>query len=72
MSDAQLAELALTTQAVYERNAARFDAERPKGLHERVWLDRFAAGLPPVRRSSISAVVPAIRSRHISRAAASG
>ncbi len=34
------------TQAVYERNAARFDAERPKRLHERPWLERFTAPLP--------------------------
>jgi trans-aconitate methyltransferase len=41
-----LSDLAGRTQAVYERNAARFDAERTKGLHERVWLDRFTDGLP--------------------------
>ena len=46
MSD-DLAALARRTQAVYERNAARFDAERPKGLVERVWLDRFLDGLAP-------------------------
>ncbi len=38
--------LAAATQTVYERNAARFDAERPKRLHERVWLDRFRELLP--------------------------
>jgi len=38
--------VAATTRAVYEQNAARFDAERPKGLHERVWLDRFLDVLP--------------------------
>lgn len=36
-----LSRLAATTQDVYERNAARFDVERAKGLHERRWLDRF-------------------------------
>jgi len=41
-----LAALALKTHEIYERNAALFDAERPKGLHERVWLDRFTALLP--------------------------
>jgi len=41
-----LAALALKTHKIYERNAARFDAERPKGLHERVWLDRFTEWLP--------------------------
>ncbi len=44
--DADLAALSGTTRAVYERNAARFDRERSKGLHERTWLDRFADGLP--------------------------
>jgi len=33
--------LACKTLGVYERNAARFDAERSKRLHEQVWLDRF-------------------------------
>jgi len=42
-----LVRLAAETQAVYERNAARFDAARPKGLFERPWLDRFLADLPP-------------------------
>ena len=46
MDDDDLARLASRTQAVYERNAQRFDAERPKGLHERLWLDRFLDGLP--------------------------
>lgn len=41
-----LAALALRTQDIYERNARRFDSERPKGLHERSWLDRFTAGQP--------------------------
>ncbi|NNF02822.1 MAG: class I SAM-dependent methyltransferase [Rhodothermales bacterium] len=35
------AALAARTQDIYERHAARFDAERPKRLHERQWLDRF-------------------------------
>ena len=38
--------LAAATQDVYDRNAARFDAERPKGLHERAWLDRFLGHVP--------------------------
>lgn len=42
-----LANLATTTQAVYERQAARFDAERPRRLHERAWLDRFLALVVP-------------------------
>lgn len=42
---ADLAALALRTQDVYERNALRFDRERPKGLHERPWLDRFLQGI---------------------------
>ncbi|MEW5424208.1 class I SAM-dependent methyltransferase [Amorphus sp. 3PC139-8] len=41
-----LASLATQTQAVYERNAARFDAERAKVLFEQAWLDRFLNGLP--------------------------
>jgi SAM-dependent methyltransferase len=41
-----LAAVAATTAAVYERNAARFDAERLKSLFERVWLDRFLELLP--------------------------
>lgn len=41
-----LSALAGETQAVYERNAARFDAERPKHLIERAWLNRFLEGLP--------------------------
>ncbi|MCR9213617.1 MAG: class I SAM-dependent methyltransferase [Proteobacteria bacterium] len=41
-----LAELALTTQDVYERNSVRFDAERYKGLIEKAWLDRFLDLLP--------------------------
>ncbi len=45
-SDADLAKLASQTSDIYERNAARFDRERPKRLHERSWLDRFCALLP--------------------------
>ena len=44
--DPTLSSLAASTQDVYERNAARFDAERPKGLLERVWLDRFLVLVP--------------------------
>jgi SAM-dependent methyltransferase len=47
MADPSLIQLARTTQAVYERQAARFDAERPKRLHEGAWLDRFLALVPP-------------------------
>ncbi|MGI9625188.1 MAG: class I SAM-dependent methyltransferase [Longimicrobiales bacterium] len=41
------ASLAASTQAVYERQAKRFDAERPKSLHEQAWLDRFLAMVEP-------------------------
>lgn len=41
-----MAALSKQTRDIYERNAARFDAERPKHLHEKGWLDRFAAQLP--------------------------
>ncbi|MFC4270366.1 methyltransferase domain-containing protein [Sneathiella chungangensis] len=41
-----MAELAKRTQDVYERNAARFDAERAKILFERNWLDKFLSHLP--------------------------
>ena len=44
--DDDLTALAATTRDVYERNAARFDAERPKRLHERTWLDRFRELVP--------------------------
>lgn len=44
--DHDMRALALATQGVYERNAARFDRERAKGLHERRWLDRFLSLLP--------------------------
>ena len=36
-----LSGLAKTTQDVYERQADAFDRQRPKGLHERIWLDPF-------------------------------
>lgn len=42
-----LGELASKTADIYERNAARWDTERPKGLHELAWLDRFTDGLRP-------------------------
>ena len=32
---------------LYEENAAAFDRMRGRGLFEKPWLDRFAAGLPP-------------------------
>ena len=34
-------------QSVYERNAARFDAERDRSGMEEAWLERFAARIPP-------------------------
>lgn len=46
MAEFDLRTVATNTRAVYERHAARFDAERPKRLHEKAWLDRFAALLP--------------------------
>ncbi len=39
-------ELAAQTQAIYGRQAKRFDAERSRALHERDWLDRFLASVP--------------------------
>ena len=39
--------LAEGTQGVYERQAGRFDAERPRSLHEQAWLDRFLALVDP-------------------------
>lgn len=33
-------------RAVYEANARRWDAERPRDLFERPWLDRFLARIP--------------------------
>lgn len=47
MESSSLSELAARTQVIYERNAAAWDAQRPKRLHEKAWLDRFAALLPP-------------------------
>ncbi|MGJ3231748.1 MAG: hypothetical protein ACFE0P_08120 [Oceanicaulis sp.] len=44
MSD-DLTPLAAKTQAIYERQAARYDAERAKVLFERAWLDRFVEPL---------------------------
>ena len=41
-----LSKLASRTRDVYQRNAARFDAERSRILFERPWLDRFASLLP--------------------------
>lgn len=41
-----LESLASGTPGVYERHAAEFDAQRPKRLHERIWLERFAERLP--------------------------
>ena len=35
------------TLDVYRRNATAFDQQRHKGLHEKAWLERFAAHLPP-------------------------
>lgn len=46
MSDNDLRAIAACTRDVYERNAARFDAERVKILIERNWLERFSALLP--------------------------
>lgn len=42
--------LAAATREIYERNGARFDAERAKVLFERAWLDRFLGCLPAKRR----------------------
>lgn len=42
----KLRDIAAHTRDIYERNAARFDAERVKVLIERKWLDRFCARLP--------------------------
>ena len=41
-----LKQLAAETPAVYERRAAQFDAERPKVLFERGWLERFLGMCP--------------------------
>lgn len=42
----ELTRLAAATVDIYERQAAVFDRQRPKGLHERVWLERFVELLP--------------------------
>lgn len=39
-------DIAAHTRDIYERNAARFDAERVKSLIERKWLERFCTLLP--------------------------
>jgi SAM-dependent methyltransferase len=44
--DRAAAALAEATRDVYERQAARFDAERSRRLTEKAWLDRFLEGLP--------------------------
>ena len=41
-----MSDLAKTTQDVYERNAARFDAERAKILFEKKWIDCFLGFVP--------------------------
>lgn len=42
----ELRRIAASTRDIYERNAARFDADRVKILIERKWLERFCALLP--------------------------
>ena len=39
--------LAARTLGVYDRQARRFDAERPRLLHEKGWLDRFLDLIEP-------------------------
>jgi hypothetical protein len=39
-------EEAANVVGVYRRNAVHFDAERPRSLFERPWLDRLRALLP--------------------------
>ncbi len=46
MPQDDLKHIAQRTQDIYERNAARFDAERGKRLVERTWLDRFCSLVP--------------------------
>ncbi|MEZ4403668.1 MAG: class I SAM-dependent methyltransferase [Kofleriaceae bacterium] len=46
ISDDDLAQLATRTGAIYQRQAARYDAERARQLVERAWLERFTALLP--------------------------
>ncbi len=41
-----LRELDKKTRDIYVRNAAAFDVQRHKGLHERKWLDHFASQVP--------------------------
>jgi SAM-dependent methyltransferase len=45
--DDELAAIAARTQDIYERNAARFDAERNTRLGEQTWLERFCGLVPP-------------------------
>lgn len=46
LSPQEMRRLSGQTRGVYARNAARFDAERPRVLFERGWLERFCAHLP--------------------------
>ena len=41
-----LGDLARETRVVYEAHGAAFDRQRPRQLHEKKWLDRFASLLP--------------------------
>ena len=43
---ADLEKLASGIRDVYEEHGAAFDEQRPKGLHEKKWLDRFLDQLP--------------------------
>jgi len=45
--DGKFGDLSAKVQGVYQRNAERFDRERPKSLIERHWLQRFYELLPP-------------------------
>lgn len=36
----------MTLQELYDRQAARYDAERDQSLFERAWLDRVLADVP--------------------------
>ncbi|MBK9036525.1 MAG: class I SAM-dependent methyltransferase [Myxococcales bacterium] len=45
-ADLDLCALAGATAAIYQRQAARFDAERSRSLRERGWLARLAALVP--------------------------
>ncbi|MEO1103322.1 MAG: SAM-dependent methyltransferase, partial [Pseudomonadota bacterium] len=38
--------LAAQTLAIYEREGPKFDAQRPRALFERVWLDRLTDRSP--------------------------